>query len=416
MIRFSVVLALLLMANTAYGANLVELQQMALKNREVIDRFKANLKVSEKDEIIARSNYYPSFDVSYAMNALDERTLFEERENSAVVGALTWNLFAGFGDKYNIKSARLLSQAEAYRLKGIEQDIKLLVALRYLSIRTFKANLQVAEDSYNTLLKIYKDSQSRYDVGLIRKNDLLQFKVDLDDAEITRKKAQADLKKSVQLLQREIDAVVEIDQLAFTEFDQLPILADYTEYEEEMFENRSEIKVLEETEQAIHAQVKTERARYFPRVDLTSSYSKFNEDLVIGRGLDSDEEIRTQLVVSMNLFDGFDKKSRVHRTQLQAQTIGHDLEELKQDLTTQLKNLFFDYEVSFENVDVAESSITQAEENLRITQLSYKEGLDTESDLLDAIANLSRAKGNLIAAKSEVFANYYNITRAVEGF
>jgi hypothetical protein len=33
----------------------------------------------------------------------------------------------------------------------------------------------------------------------------------------------------------------------------------------------------------------------------------------------------------------------------------------------------------------------------------------------DAIANLSRARFNFVAAKSEGFANYFQIVRAVEG-
>lgn len=81
-----------------------------------------------------------------------------------------------------------------------------------------------------------------------------------------------------------------------------------------------------------------------------------------------------------------------------------------------LPTLFLTIRSGSENVTVAQSSIEQAKENLRITRMSYKEGLEKESDLLDAITNLSRAKYNYVAAKGEVFANYFKITRAVEGF
>jgi len=46
--------------------------------------------------------------------------------------------------------------------------------------------------------------------------------------------------------------------------------------------------------------------------------------------------------------------------------------------------------------------------------VAYEEGATAESDLLDAIANLSRAKSNFVAAKSEGFANYFQIVRMVE--
>ena len=51
-----------------------------------------------------------------------------------------------------------------------------------------------------------------------------------------------------------------------------------------------------------------------------------------------------------------------------------------------------------------------------ITQLKYKEGLQRESDLLDAVTNLSRARYNEVAVIGTVFENAFRITRMAEGF
>ena len=271
---FSCVLALLLFAETGYGVTLVELQQQALNNRKVVDRYKANLSIREEDETIARSGYYPAVDLSYTVNRLDEDGLFESRDNSVAYAALSWNLFAGFRDKYNIQSAEFFRSSESYKVQSIEQDIQRNVALRYLSIFDRQANLQVAEDLHNTLLKTYEDAEIRFKVGLIQKNDLLKVKVDLDFAVIVLKRAQADLGKSVQLLQREIAAEVQLDQLTFAEFDHLPLLEDQQQYEQAMLQNRSEIRVLQELAQALDAQAKAERARYAPSVDFIGRVCK----------------------------------------------------------------------------------------------------------------------------------------------
>jgi outer membrane protein TolC len=92
------------------------------------------------------------------------------------------------------------------------------------------------------------------------------------------------------------------------------------------------------------------------------------------------------------------------------------LDELKNDLVTDLCNLHIDFQVSLENVEVARRSIEQAEENLRITQLKYKEGLQRESDLLDAITSLSRAKYNHVAVMQTAFSNNFQLTRMFDGF
>jgi len=126
--------------------------------------------------------------------------------------------------------------------------------------------------------------------------------------------------------------------------------------------------------------------------------------------------VRGQLVLSLNIFDGFAKSSEVGKAKLEADGLRYDLAELENDLKTDLKNLFLDFEVSSDNAAVSLANIAQAEENLRVTRLSYQEGLATGTDLLDAITSQSRAYFTYVTATSEVFANYYNITRTVEGF
>ena len=412
---FNFVVAFLLIAGVGHAASLADLQQQAVENRKIIKKYEANLESNKDDLGLAWSKVYPSLDLSYNVNALDESSVTENRANSVAVGAISWNLFAGLQDRYKIKSSQLIKKAGEFKLQGIRQDIRLNVSLRYLNIYIQKASLQVAEDSHATLQKVYKDAENRFHVGLIKKNELLRFKVDLDNAEITRKKAHAGMDKSVRLLQREIDAAVHPEQLLFSEFEKMPTLRESGSYEEEMLRNRSEILALQEMERAAEADVKAAYGSISPRVDIVGSYRKYNDEFGTSGDI-TDEELRTQLTLSMNIFDGFGKYRKVGKAKRAHDALRYDLAEMKCDLKAQLANLILDYTVSSENVTVAQSSIEQAKENLRITRMSYKEGLEKESDLLDAITNLSRAKYNYVAAKGEVFANYFKITRAVEGF
>jgi outer membrane protein TolC len=92
------------------------------------------------------------------------------------------------------------------------------------------------------------------------------------------------------------------------------------------------------------------------------------------------------------------------------------LAELRDELKTTLKDILVDYGVSLANVDVAREDITYAEENLRITDLKYKEGVQRQIDLLDAVSNLTRAQSNYVAVVKTVFENYYRVIRMIEGF
>lgn len=402
--------------STAYGANLASLQDTAVKNRQLVQRYVNNLEKSRKDETIAKSGYYPSVNLSYVVNSLDEATTTEAKENSIFSGNISYNLFAGFKDKYGVRSAALLRQVEEYRLQGIKQDILAKVALYYLSVYANKANLKATKDTYSTLERVYEDGKKRNEVGLIDNNSLLKFKVDLDYAAIQVKTAEAELKKSLLMLQRESATQLNLDKMSFPEFQQMPAIDTLESYEKRMMGNRSEIKVLQEMVGLYEAQAKAAQAAYYPQLNLTGSYQNYNDDYINGAGDVSVDETRLQLVLSMNLFSGFATREAIAKLEIDRRSAQLDLEELKNDLKTSLASLYLDYEVSRENVTAALSNIEQAKENLRITRLKYNEGLQTESELLDAVSTLSRAENNHVAVITSLYSNFYQIVRMMEQF
>jgi outer membrane protein TolC len=292
------------------------------------------------------------------------------------------------------------------------------VALRYLDVYELKANLQVAQDAYLTLKKLYSDGENRLAVGLIDENELLKFKVNLDAADITVKKARADLEKSISLLAKEVSVPVTLNQLKFEEFTNQPPYGEPLESERRMLVDRSELKALREASKAAMMHVKVAESGYYPRVDLVESYTKYDDDYINGHGNigSRGEDLRTQVVLSMNLFNGKNTESAVGKAKLEVRGLQYDLKEMENNLKTSLKNLYIDYKVSLDNINVAKENIKHAKENLRVTQLKYNEGLQRESDLLDAITSLSRARYNYVSVNRGAFLNHFQITRMMEGF
>ncbi len=409
-----VVAALLFYAGSVGAVSLEELQNTAVGNREVIKRYEINLTKSEHDISLAKSGYRPSVDIAYTMNKLDEDSPSEHEENSVLSGAVTWNLFNGFATKYQIAAAGIMKEAYEYQLEGMKQDIKLSVALKYLDVYERQANLEVARKNYDTLLKIYEDGVNRLDVGLIDKNELLKFKVDLDNSDITLESARAGLEKSVLLLGREIGTDVQLESLDFKEFLQIPGREDFEANQTRMLTDRTEIQAMQKMIDGASYQVKLKKSSYYPQINLTGSYSNYDDHFINKAGDVDEDELRLQLRLSMNLYQGGAKKEAVSKARLELQGLKYDLNEMIDSYKAQLKILHIDYDVSLRNVAVARVSIEQAEENLRITRLKYDEGLQRESDLLDAVTKLSRAQYNYVTVVRGLFLTRFTIFRMVE--
>ena len=138
-----------------------------------------------------------------------------------------------------------------------------------------------------------------------------------------------------------------------------------------------------------------------PRVDAVGSYKRYDDNFLTGNGSVDDEELRAQVVMSVNLYQGNNTEATIAKTMLQARAQRYELQEVKNGLITDLDNLLIDLQVSLDNVLVAKRSIEQAEENLRITQLKYDEGLQ---------------RYNYVSVMRTVFTNHFRLIRMVSGF
>ena len=173
-------------------------------------------------------------------------------------------------------------------------------------------------------LKIYKDGENRLDVGLIDKNQLLKFKVDLDNSDITLEAAKAGLEKSVKLLAREIGEEIALADLDFSEFSMLPGKEDAEANESLMLQNRSELQMYKKMLTAAAYQVKAEKGGYYPKVNLVGSYKNYDDDFINKQGDVDEDEVRIQLQLSMNLFQGGYTKESVAKARLEQQGLQYD--------------------------------------------------------------------------------------------
>lgn len=410
---------------TVYSAQAYTLDQLmhaAIENRDVIKKYKAAVEKSVQVTREAKSGYYPSLDANYGFfrrnkgNTTSPPIYFKETDSASI--GISWNLFAGLREYYRIKSSEELEQVEELNLLYMQQDIMRLVAQYFLIAYQSRETLKVAEESVKLFEDRYRETKLKYEVGVLKKQDVLSIKVDLDDAIQNARVAKAMTIQSINELSRHtgvhIDPAISLD---YSIFDKLPIVSDEDIYKGLMFTNRSDIKALEHRITAAGFNIQSEKSSFYPKFDLSakllsSHYDGYFWDSRSSKYADSQGVIEG--VVSVNLFNGFAKYARINQAKISEHQIQCDLSELKEDLILYLKNSFLNLQVAFDNLEVAQSSVIEAEENLRVIDLSYGQGLSKTIDLTDGIYNLSRARLNVVTARASVFSNYFDIERLIE--
>jgi outer membrane protein TolC len=394
------------------------LQKSACENRDLVKRYQADLDILVQQETKARGEFFPSLDLGYTLNRLNHDTATgETRKNDTFSGGVSWNLFAGFKDYYNLKAVRSMTRAGQFRLDLIQQDIRLNVAMDFLGIYRSMENLKVGEAA----VKLYGDRLRQIDlkvkVGVLRKTDFLKVKVEMDNAVQTRRRVEAAVAAGINRLSFEVGRSIERTELDFSIFNQLPEREPVEGFQTRLLANRSDLNALKMAFDAAEMTVSASRASLYPRADLSFGYSSHTRDAFFPESFEnSDDEVRCQAVISMNLFDGMKKYAVTRQARLEQQKIKFDIRELEETLKTELENILLNMDVAFDNLAVAKTGTVEAKENLRITDLSFGQGIGTSTDVLDAIFGISRARFNLVTAYTEVFDTHFRLRRLLENF
>lgn len=416
---FLFLILVLLLPGPSTARTLADLQAEALKNRPLIRRYESAIRQRKAGVEEARGAFLPGVDLGWTAAELDEASSVEPRSANRFMAEVRMNLFSGFYDIHTLDARRRTLESAKYELSGIRQQVMFDVAGAMLDVYRSGAELEVGENSVKLYQERYEEARLKQEVGILKKADVLKIKVVMDDALQGLRESGAGVQKSLNRLSRRTGIPgkeLDPDSLDFSEFETIPEIAAADTLRRRIQEKRGDLNALKKLREAARAEYGAARSAFYPRADLSAGYARTEDELFFGAGNDTENELRMQLAVRMNVFDGFRKYARIRQALEKEKEIDFRVRELEEDLELELRNLLRDMDVAVKNYEVANISLAEAEENLRINEVSFQKGVATATDILDAIFYLSQARFNIISARHGIFSTWFSLQRLTEGF
>jgi outer membrane protein len=118
-------------------------------------------------------------------------------------------------------------------------------------------------------------------------------------------------------------------------------------------------------------------------------------------------------VASWNFWEWGRTKNRVDASRSRENQATYALENLKDQVSLDVKNSWLALQESRKQVAVTQKAIEQAEENYRITQERYREQVGTATDVVDAQTLLTRARSDYFNALSDYNISIARLERAM---
>lgn len=399
---------------TLFGLTIDESIDIAIENSPQVSISKSNIKYNEyiKDEV--SSAYHPTLDAGFAWQSLENTTAFSFSPAHNYSLSLKYNLFNGLSDYSTINSKKY--ELESAKLENISliADLKLSVMKAYTDYLKAYKNIKTQEEQLASLTKQYDDTNSRYELGIVAKNELLLIDVEKLKAEQALIEAKSNLLITVSNLEFIMGIEIE-DKNSISDFNvEVSDVDELASLEEKMLTNRSEIKAILFRSKSILSQKDAVEGNYLPKVNLEATHQINDQERTTGSSIIQPKDQTTYGVnVSWNLYSGLADKSKQKALLEKDNQQNFLLHQMKLELKNQLNRAYENFKVAKSAKIVAKKAFESAEENYRITSDLYSYGKIDTLTLLVSQSNLTEAENADNNAYYNVYIAYQTLQRIV---
>jgi outer membrane protein TolC len=270
-------------------------------------------------------------------------------------------------------------------------DVKLNVAEAYVAILRVKHMVDVAESNVASLSAHARDVANFYEQGMITKNDLLASQVALADARQRSIQALNNLNIAHaaynRLLGRPLDQTVFIDDLSAE-----AVTLDMEALTSKALNKRPELSSLSEQSKVLQYQAAGLRSSIGPQLALSGGYSYTQNKYQVYEDVWS-----ATLGLRWDIFDGGISRHNANALLMKSESLNNLRADTASVIALQVRQASLDVEETGKRIEVTCEAVAQSEENLKVVKDRYREGVGTNTEVLDA---------ETLRTKS--YSNYYN--------
>jgi outer membrane protein len=317
-------------------------------------------------------------------------------ENSTSIRlSLQQPLFTGQRVSSSIREAEALRESSRGDLAKSKLDLRYSITQGFWSLAKAKTQAQAVQLSVDQAQTHLADAKKLLDQGMATKNDVMQAQMRLEDAHIDLASAQSarDIARTglAILIGLPWDANIDIADAALQTVqpprDSLPDLV------AKAFASRPEIQAARSRIAASEASVDVARAGLFPSVSITGDYTLANPNQRIfpqQNELDGTWSIGILASIDVGRYPQVlaqEEQARNKVTQAQESSRG-----IADAVTADVIRAYITLNEAVGRLASLHRETAQAEENDRVTQQRYREGVALSSESLDAQTLLVRAR------------------------
>jgi outer membrane protein TolC len=393
-----------------------------LRNNPRLRSARAVIERAQGQEQVAFSPFLPQVDL-LSQTGVVSRTLapgtpgatgfilagnFGTRGYTETELSLQWTLydFGRTGGRYRQAIAR--ERITELQLARAIQTVEFDVAAAYMDVLLARASRRVQEDAVRRAQATLEDTVARRKGGVALKEDVLRAEVQLSESRealiLAREGEYNAVARLNNAMGRNAGWPLEVIDLEI----QPPLPGALAQLLEAAAGQRPEVSLAQQAVLAAEEGRQAARGEFLPRIFVRGSVGRTDGDNVVtgwqeGAGLH----------VEAPLYAGGRHRGALRSAEADIEAALADAQTILDAISLQVNVAYRGVVAARERIDLARTAVVQAEENLRLVRVRYRNGNATPTDIVDSEAALTRSQQRFFSASYTYLAALARLDYAI---
>jgi outer membrane protein TolC len=329
-------------------------------------------------------------------NAYDTRfflrqPLFDARATSSLVRSIRHNI-----------------TAQDYEVKKTAFDIVLGVKSAFYDVLKKRDLLEVFRTALTTAEKHLEQSKELYKEGLAPRSDVIKSEVQVSNARLDVIMAENGLLSVKANLVTAMGQPVTTDfNVVFHDEGLLPILFPFKDVLLLAYDQRPELKGSRARIESAKANIDQAKSGLYPNLSLDASYGWQQDQFS-----PSEKKWSVGLTVGIPIFEQLTAKSKINQAAANLNSLKAVDTQTLRSIELDVQQAWLSLKEAMERLDVTRKTLEQTEEDMRVSEGRYKEGLGNILEVIDAQTALTQARTNNVVALYDIASASAKLDRA----
>lgn len=387
--------------------------KLVLVNNKMLREAMEEREAARGARVGAQSGYLPSVSLSGEYRRLDEVSSFEidtpegkqelqlgDVDNYSVGLTVSQPIYAGGAISASVRAAKLLSLFADQTIRAATQDVVYAAQVAYYELLVSQHLVEISRDAVRSAQAHLENVEKKRAGGVASDFDVLRAQVELSnfEADLIRSKNAINISRAN--LIKIMGVSQDSDFSLADEFSFVPMKVSVDEAVEKAFTNRPDLYSQEIQIRQQREQLRIARSRYLPTVSayFTNTWAKPDPKSFASPTIEWGDTWVAGVQAAWPLFDGFQREGQIIREKAKLRQAELGLVDIEETALYELTQALLGMQNAEEFVQSQQLNLKRATEGLRLAEVGYEQGVNTQVEMIDAQAALTTARVNYYEA------------------